>query len=77
MAKDKQARATGVLTLSAIGVVMGSIVDAMRYSDVPNDTVHMFMDQLTDGFDQVLVGDARIIMLSLVHVLRSNVASND
>ncbi len=77
MAKDKKAREIGPLTLSALGVVMGSIVDTMRFADVPNDAVHHFLDELEEGFDLILYGEARAAMMGLVFILRQNVASND
>jgi hypothetical protein len=77
MAKDKKARELGHVTLEAIGVVMGSIVDTMRAADVPNDVIHTYIDKLEEGFAEVLWGEALAIMFSLVDVLRSGVASND
>ena len=58
------------MTLAALGVVMGSIVDTMRAADLPNDVVHAFIDRLDDGFGSVLLGDALGIMYELVDILR-------
>ena len=65
------------MTLAAIGVVMGSTIDAMRVADVPNDVIHAFLGKLEQGFEAVLWGDALSIMYELVDVLRANVPSND
>lgn len=77
MAKDKKARQLGHLTINALGVVLGSIIDTMRMADVPNDVVHHFLDGLENGFQECLYGEAQTIMLGLLFVLRQNVASND
>jgi hypothetical protein len=77
MAKDKKARELGHMTLAAIGIVMGSIVDVMKGADIPNDVVHLYLDRLEEGFETVLWGDAQAIMYGLVDVLRTNVPSND
>ena len=52
MAKDRKARELGHLTLGALGIVMGSVVDTMRAADVPNDLVHVYLDRLESGFAQ-------------------------
>lgn len=65
------------MTLAALGVVMGSIIDTMRAADVPNDVAHAFLDRLDGGFGTVLWGDALGIMNELVDIIRSKVASND
>lgn len=65
------------MTLSAIGVTLGAIVDALRAADVPNDVTHHFLDRLEDGFEEVLRGETQAIMLGLVIVLRGAVADND
>ena len=67
----------GFLSISALGVMMGAIVDAMRAAQVPDDAVHHFLDQLEEGFSQVLYGETQTLMLGLVFVLRRDVASND
>lgn len=77
MTKDRKARRTGVMTISALGVTLGAIIDGMRMADVPNDVTHHFLDQLEDGFEAMLSGDAQAIMLGLVLVLRGNIADND
>jgi hypothetical protein len=77
MTKDRKARNMGYLTISAIGVVMASIVDSMRAAQMPNEAVHHFLDQLEDGFSSVLYGEPQTLMLGLVFVLRRDVASND
>lgn len=77
MKKDKKARQIGYLTISALGVVMASIVDAMRVAGVPNEAAHHFLDRLEDGFMEVLHGEPQTLMLGLVFVLRRDVASND
>ena len=77
MTKDKKARTLGFLTLSALGVTLASIVDAMKFADVPNDVAHHFLDRLEDGFFEVLHGEAQDMMLMMVGVLRGSVADND
>jgi hypothetical protein len=77
MAKDKKARQLGYLTINALGVVIGSVIDTMRMADVPNDAVHHFLDELENGFEECLFGEAQAIMLGLLGILRQNVASND
>lgn len=77
MAKDKKARELGYLTLNALGVVLGSIIDTLRTADVPNDVAHHFLDELENGFEECLYGETRSAMLQLVFILRQNVASND
>jgi hypothetical protein len=77
MARDKKAREFGDLTLGAIGIVIGSIVDTMQAADVPNDTIHAFLDRLEDGFQEVLYGPACDAMLILVRILRGHLADND
>ncbi|WP_342249364.1 hypothetical protein [Sphingomonas sp. OTU376] len=77
MAKDKKARRMGVMTISALGVALGAVIDAMKMADVPNDVAHHFLDQLEDGFEAMLSGEAQAIMLGLVKVLRGSVADND
>lgn len=77
MAKDRKSRAFGYMTISALGVALGAIIDAMKMADVPNDVTHHFLDRLEDGFDEVLHGEALAIMIGLVLVLRGNVADND
>lgn len=77
MTKDRKARNLGYLTLSALGVTMASIVDAMKAADVPNDVAHHLLDRLEDGFEEVLYGEARSMMLMMVGVLRGSVADND
>lgn len=77
MARDKKSRAMGYMTLSALGVSLGAIIDSLRAADVPNDVTHYFLNRLEDGFEGVLRGEARAIMLGLVIVLRGAVAGND
>jgi len=77
MARDKKAREFGDLTLGALGVVVGSIVDTMQAADVPNDTIHTFLDRLEDGFQEVLYGPACGAMMMLVGILRGHLADND
>jgi len=77
MTKDRKARNMGYLTISAIGVVMASIVDSMRAAQMPSEAVHHFLDQLEDGFSSVLHGEPQTLMLGLVFVLRRDIASND
>jgi hypothetical protein len=77
MARDKKAREFGDLTLGAIGIVIGSIVDTMQAADVPNDVIHTFLDRLEDGFEAVLYGPASDAMLMLVGILRGHLADND
>lgn len=77
MTKDRKARNMSYLTISALGVMMASIVDSMRTAQMPNEAVHHFLDQLEDGFSQVLHGEPQTLMLGLVFVLRRDVASND
>lgn len=77
MTKDKKARRLGHLTLAALGVTLGAIIDALRAADVPNDVTHHFLNRLEDGFFEVLYGEAQEIMLGMIFVLRENVADND
>jgi len=77
MGKDKKARALGYMSLSAIGVVMASALDAMRKAGAPNDVVRTFLDTMEEGFDDCLWGEAHTLMSGLVSVLRMNVAEND
>lgn len=77
MTKDKKARQLGYLTLSALGVTLAAMIDAMKAADVPNDVAHLFLDRLEGGFEEVLFGDARNMMMLMVGVLRANVADND
>lgn len=77
MGKDKKARALGYMSLSAIGVVMGSALDAMRKAGAPNEVVRTFLDTMDEGFEDCLWGEAHTIMTTLVGVLRRNVAEND
>ena len=60
----------GFLSISALGVMMGAIVDAMGTAQVPDEAVHHFLDQLEEGFSQVLYGETQTLMLGLVFVLR-------
>lgn len=75
--KDKKARALGYLTLNALGVIVGSVVDAMRSMDVPNDVTHRFLDELEDGFSVCLYGQSQHVMLMIVATLRAQVPDND
>ncbi len=77
MGKDKKARALGYMSLSAIGVVIGSALDAMRKAGAPNDVVRTFLDTMDEGFDDCLWGDAHAILTGLVSILRENMAAND
>lgn len=67
----------GFLTISALGVMMGAIVDSMRAAQLPNEAIHHFLDQLDEGFSQVLYGEPQTLMLGLAFVLRPDVASNE
>lgn len=77
MGKDKKARALGYMSLSAIGVVMGSALDAMRQAGAPNEVVRSFLDTMEEGFEDCLWGEAYDLMSGLVSILRRNVAEND
>jgi hypothetical protein len=76
MTKDRKARNMGFLTISALGVMMGAIVDSMRAAQ-PNEAVHHFLNRLEDGFMEVLHGEPQTFMLGLVFVQRRDVASKD
>lgn len=77
MGKDKKARELGYMSLSAIGVVMGSALDAMRQAGAPNEVVRTFLDTMEEGFEDCLWGEAYDLMSGLVSILRRNVAEND
>lgn len=74
---DERARSLGYMTLSAIGVILGSAIDAMRRADVPEHIVENYLQDLEEGFDAVLYGEARSIMSAMLHAVKKIGADND
>lgn len=77
MVKDKRARRDNRITLMALANMIASMVDAMRFADVPNDVIRRFLDNLEELNCITLHGPAYEMMDTIVEVVRSTVASND
>lgn len=77
MVKDKRARRDNRITLTALANMIASMVDAMRFADVPNDVIRRFLDNLGELNCITLDGPAYEMMDTIVEVLRLTVASND
>ncbi len=77
MVKDKRARRNNRITLMALANIVASMVDAMRFADVPNDVIRHFLNNLEELNCITLDGPAYDLMESIVEVVRSTVPSND
>lgn len=77
MVKDEKARRVGDITLMALANLMGAIVDTMQEADVPNDTIHHFLDRLQEMNELTLWGSPAKFIDGLIVVIKRTVPDND
>ncbi len=78
MGKDKRARADNRLTAIALANLVAAIVDTMRNTDLPDDIVRHFIEEL-DRLNTLMLPPtgAGAFMHFVTDVLRGEVAAND